>query len=187
LSHYSSHNQYEGDEDWKINQYKYALRSEIDKIVGQQDFTCLYDMVRNSLVAEASIAKINREKGLVIKKKKDKYHQQLKPKGYPQKGKQPQSPVIYPTYKDSGRSHMGESMKGSRICYSCKQSEHFITDFPNKKGKTGAKSTTTSKCRVYYLDGMKAQANIDLIAGMFHLGQNLVRVLFDCGITNSFI
>jgi len=102
----------------------------------------------------------------------------LKPKGYPQKGKQPQSPVTYPTCKDSGRSRIGESMKGSRICYSCKQSEHF---------KTGAKSTTTSKCRVYYLDGMKAQANIDLITGKFHLDQNLVRVLFDCGITNSFI
>jgi len=70
LSHYSSHNQYEGDEDWKINQYKYALRSEIDKTVGQQDFTCLYDMVRNSLVAEASIAKINREKGLVIERRR---------------------------------------------------------------------------------------------------------------------
>jgi len=37
------------------------------------------------------------------------------------------------------------------------------------------------------LDGKKAQANEDLIGGMCFLGQNPVRVLFDCGATCSFI
>jgi len=48
-------------------------------------------------------------------------------------------------------------------------------------------NTTTSKGRVYSLDGKKAQANEDLIGGMCFLGQNPVRVLFDCGATCSFI
>ena len=29
LSHYSTHNEYAGDEMWKVNQYKHALRGEI--------------------------------------------------------------------------------------------------------------------------------------------------------------
>jgi hypothetical protein len=37
---------------------------------------------------------------------------------------------------------------------------------PNRRGKGGAEITTTSKGRVYSLDGKKAKANNDLIAGM---------------------
>jgi hypothetical protein len=40
---------------------------------------------------------------------------------------------------------------------------------------------------VYSLDRKKAQANEDLIGGMCFLGQNPIRVLFDCGATCSFI
>jgi len=48
-------------------------------------------------------------------------------------------------------------------------------------------NTTMSKGRVYSLDGKKVQANEDLTGGMCFLGQNPVRVLFDCGATCSFI
>jgi hypothetical protein len=44
-----------------------------------------------------------------------------------------------------------------------------------------------SKGRVYSLDGKKTQANEDLIGSMCFLGQNPIRVLFDCGATCSFI
>ncbi|MCH80451.1 retrotransposon protein, partial [Trifolium medium] len=187
LSHYSSHNQHETDEEWKINQYKYGLRGEIEHTVGQQDFTCFDDLVHKSLVAETSIAKTNREKSMAYEKKKDKYHQQLKPKGPPQKGKQTQSPKNYPPCKNCGKAHLGECMKGLGVCFGCRQPGHIISDCPNRKNKGGAELTTTSKGRVYSLDGRKAKANNDLIAGMCYIGQNLVRVLFDCGASNSFI
>jgi len=48
-------------------------------------------------------------------------------------------------------------------------------------------NTTTSKGKVYSLDGRKAQANEDVIGGMCFLGQNPIKVLFDCGATCSFI
>jgi hypothetical protein len=44
-----------------------------------------------------------------------------------------------------------------------------------------------SKGRVYSLDAKKARVNEDLIGGMCFLGQNPIRVLFDCGVTCSFI
>jgi hypothetical protein len=44
-----------------------------------------------------------------------------------------------------------------------------------------------SKGRVYSPDGKKNQANEDLIGGMCFLGQNPIRVLFDCRATCSFI
>ena len=40
---------------------------------------------------------------------------------------------------------------------------------------------------MYSLDGKKAMANEDLIVGMCYLGQNPVKVIFDCGATCSFI
>jgi hypothetical protein len=78
-------------------------------------------------------------------------------------------------------------MKGTGVCFLCKQPRHYQMECPNRRGKGGAEITTTSKGRVYSLDGKKAKANNDLIAGMCYIGQNLVRVLFDCGASNSFI
>jgi len=73
------------------------------------------------------------------------------------------------------------------VCYGCKQPGHLITHCPDRKGKSGAEGIITSKGRVYSLDGRKAHANEDLIAGMCYLGQNPIKVLFDCGATCSFI
>lgn len=35
LSHYSTHNEYAGNEMWKVNQYKHALSGEIYVVVSQ--------------------------------------------------------------------------------------------------------------------------------------------------------
>jgi hypothetical protein len=143
LSHYFSYNQHEIDEEWKINQYKYCLRGVIEHIVGQQDFTCFDNLDHKSLVAETSLAKTNRERSMAYEKRKEKYQQQLKPKGSPQKGKKRQSPKNYPPCKNCGKAHLGECMKGLGVCFGCRQLGHIISDCPNRKNKGGAELTTT--------------------------------------------
>jgi len=60
-------------------------------------------------------------------------------------------------------------MMGSGTCYGCKQPGHFISECPNRSGKSTGEGNTISKGRVYSLDGSKTQANEDLIAGMYYL------------------
>jgi hypothetical protein len=76
---------------------------------------------------------------------------------------------------------------GNDSCYACGQAGHCMVNCPNRGNKDKGVSTTMSKGRVYSLDGKKTQANEDLIDGMCFLGQNPIRVLFDCGATCFFI
>jgi hypothetical protein len=62
-----------------------------------------------------------------------------------------------------------------------------VANCPNRRNKGKDGDATMSRGRVYLLDGKKAQANEDLIGGMCFLGQNPVKVLFDCGASCSFI
>ena len=96
LSHYSTHNEYAGNEMWKVNQYRHALRGEIYVVVSQQRLTSFHDIVHNSLEAERGFDKAAREGCGAFERKKgnlvDKHHEKLKPRGFPQKGKQSGSP-----------------------------------------------------------------------------------------------
>jgi hypothetical protein len=67
LSHYSSHNECWGNKTWKINQYRHALRGEIDTVVGQQRLTNFDDIVHNSLEVERGYTKTAREKAIYRK------------------------------------------------------------------------------------------------------------------------
>jgi hypothetical protein len=62
-----------------------------------------------------------------------------------------------------------------------------VANCPYGRNKCKSVDTTMSKGRVYSLDGKKARVNENLIGGMCFLGQNPIRVLFDCGATCSFI
>jgi len=101
LSHYSTHNEYAGNEMWKVNQYKHALRGEIYAVVSQQRLANFDDIVHNSLEAERGFDRAAREGYAAFEKKKgnfvDKHHEKLKPRGSPQKGKQSGSPKTYPS------------------------------------------------------------------------------------------
>ena len=147
--------------------------------------------MHNNLEAEGHFDKAAREGFVAFERKKsnfvDKHHEKLKPRGSPQKGKQSGSPKTYPTCKKYGKAHTGECMIGTNNCYAWGQAGHYVADCPNRRNKGKDVNTTMSKGRVYSLDGKKAQAKEDLIGGMCFLGQNHVRVLFDCGATCSFI
>jgi hypothetical protein len=62
LSHYYTHNEYDGNEMWKVNQYKHALMGEIYAVVSQQRLTSFDEMVlHNSLEAEHGFDKAIKE------------------------------------------------------------------------------------------------------------------------------
>jgi hypothetical protein len=185
LSHYSTHNEYEGNEMWKVNQYKHALRGEIYAVVSQQRLTSFDEMVHNSLEAERGFDKAAREGSGAGGRNKgnffNKYHEKLQPRGFPQKGKQSGPPRNIPICKKCGRTHPGECKMGIDTCFACGQKGHYLANCPNRGNKDKGTNITISKGMVYSLDGKKAQVNEDLIGGMCLLGQNPIRVLFDCG------
>lgn len=51
LSHYSTHNEYAGNEIWKVNQYMHALSGEIYVVVSQQRLTSFDHIVHHNLEA----------------------------------------------------------------------------------------------------------------------------------------
>jgi len=159
--------------------------------VSQQRLANFDDIVHNSLEAERGFDKAAREGFTVFERKKgnfaDKHHEKLKPRGFPQTGKQSGSPKVYPPCKKCGRTHPGECRMGTGNSFACSQAGHCVSDCPNRRTKGKDVDATMSKGRVYSLDGKKAQANEDLIGGLCFLGQNLVKVLFYCGATCSFI
>jgi len=153
--------------------------------------TSFDDIVHNSLEAERGFERAAKEGSVAFDRKKgnlvDKHHEKFKPRGSPQKGKQSGSPNSYPTCRRCGKSHQGHCRIGTNNCFECGQAGHYVAGCPNRMSKGKDVNTTTSKGRVYSLDRKKAQANEDLIGAMCFLGQNPVRVLFDCGATCSFI
>jgi hypothetical protein len=90
LSYYSTHHEYAGNEMWKVNQYKYALRGELYAVVSQQRLTNFDEMVHNSLEAERGFDKAVREGTTSFDRRRgnfvDRHHDKLKPRGSPQKG-----------------------------------------------------------------------------------------------------
>jgi hypothetical protein len=125
LSHYSTHNEYAGNEMWKVNQYKHALRGEIYAVVSQQRLTNFDEMVHNSLEGERGFDKDVKEGTTAFDRRRgnftDRHHEKLKPKGSPQKGKQSGSFKTFPTCKRCGKAHTGECKLGDNSCYACGQ------------------------------------------------------------------
>jgi len=78
LSHYFSHNEYAGNETWKVNQYRHALRGEIYAVVSQQRLANFDDIVHNSLEVEKGFDKATREGSTAFERNKcnfaDKHH-----------------------------------------------------------------------------------------------------------------
>jgi hypothetical protein len=95
-------------------------------------------------------------------------------------------PKTFPTCKKCGKAYLGECRMGTDTCFACRQAGPYVANFPYGRNKCKSVDTTLSKGRVYSLDGKKARVNEDLIDGMSFLGQNPIRVLFDCGATCSF-
>jgi hypothetical protein len=178
LSHYSTHNGYAGNEMWKVNQYKHALKGELYAVVSQQRLTNFDEMVHNSLEAERGFDKAVKEGTTTFDRRRgnftDRHHEKLKPKGSPHKGKQSGSFKTYPTCKRCGKAQTRQCKLGDNSCYACGQKGNYMSNCPNRGDKGKGVNTTMSRGRVYSLDEKKAQANEDLIGGMCFLGQNLI-------------
>ncbi|GAU42639.1 hypothetical protein TSUD_398440 [Trifolium subterraneum] len=176
-------------EAWKIKKYRFGLRADIAHDVSMQQVASLDELIQKSYHAESGLEAMKKERFEVNQKRRDsgKYKEQLKPRGSPQKGKQnvPQRP--HPACPECGVFHHGECMKGKGVCFHCKQPGHYKNECPKLHGSGGSSGTTTSKGRVYSLDGEQARGNNALIIDVCQLGQSEVVVLFDCGATNSFI
>ncbi|MCI24395.1 hypothetical protein A2U01_0045578 [Trifolium medium] len=139
----------------KMNKYRYGLRGDIAHAVSLQNIVNFVDLIQKAYSAEATIDFANKERAAVNQQKKDfgKYKQQLKVKEFSSKGKQAQSSQTPRPCPECGKSHSGECMKGKGVCYYCKQPGHMKKECPKWKSLGGAEGTTTSKGRVYTIDG----------------------------------
>ena len=73
LSYYSSHNEYGGNETWKINQYKHALKGEIYAVVSQERLANFDNIVHNSLEAERGFDRAAREGSTIFERKRGNF------------------------------------------------------------------------------------------------------------------
>lgn len=169
LSRFSSNVKHAKDEQWKIDQFKVALRGDIEHAVVGFKFETFKDLLQQCYAAEGTLNKIKREKDTWNNKKQSgKFDHQLKPKGSLGKGKQIQQsrpPIQHPACRNCGKTHHGECMFGQGVCYLCKESGHLKRDCPLLKKKKGSDFNAPTTGRVYALDVKKAKGNNELIAG----------------------
>jgi hypothetical protein len=133
LSHYSTHNEYAGNEMWKMNQYKHALRGELYAVVSQKRLTSFDEMMHNCLEAERGFDKAVKKGTTSFDRRGnfvDRHHDKLKPKGSHQKGKQMGSSNPFVVCRKCGRTHAGQCKMGDDSCYACGQKGHFMADCP---------------------------------------------------------
>ena len=90
----------------------------------------------------------------------------------------------------------GQNCDGVKICFTCKQPEHFARDFPSSKGSGSSSSSQVAKGndngkkvqgRVYALTTRDAQATDTVVAGILPSFFAHAKVLFDPSSTHSFV
>lgn len=82
-----------------------------------------------------------------------------------------------------GKNHVGDCLKGTRVCYFCKKRGHVAKNCP-KKTEAGAKVAA----RVYTVTQENAnQENATVLRGNFLIQGSIAYTLIDSGVTHSFI
>lgn len=90
---YSRQVAYEPYEKWKIDQFMFGLRGEIEHSVAQREFDTYAELLRQFYIDENSLKKIHtkREQANPLQINYSRVVHHLKPKGLPSKGKKMQS------------------------------------------------------------------------------------------------
>ena len=96
-----------------------------------------------------------------------------------------------------GKTYKGQTcIEGVKLCYTCKQPEHFTRQCPTTKGSGSSSSSQVAKGnengkkvqgRVYALTTQDAQATDTVVASILPLFSAHTKVLFDPGSTHSFV
>ncbi|XP_050908124.1 uncharacterized protein LOC127121721 [Lathyrus oleraceus] len=136
---YSRQVAYAPDEKWKIDQFMFSLRGEIEHNVAQREFGTYAELSRKCYIVEYNLKKIHIEREqanpLQINSSKVVYH--LKLRGVTSKGKQVQSVGSMSPQQCNicNKFHFGKYKMGAWRCYCCKKKGHTTRDCPNLKAK----------------------------------------------------
>nr|XP_027190477.1 uncharacterized protein LOC113786662 [Cicer arietinum] len=147
-------------------------------------------LVHKSYIVEDNLKKVQEERQVKWQQKKEsgKFGQQLKVKTPQGKGKQVQtssSPKAKKCLK-CGIDHGGECLVGKQVCYYCKQPGHMAPFFPIRQKQAESNPNKSNTGRVFCLSAKKGM-NHNLITGTGFINEILLIVMFDTGVSHSFI
>ncbi|KAK8956765.1 hypothetical protein KSP39_PZI001465 [Platanthera zijinensis] len=133
------------------------------------------------------------------------------------------APAVEQQCGKCGKSHKGQCLVGSNVCYLCRQPGHRQRECPRNRegqraaqpfpvpqgqrlyqmgraaeGEYAASASTTAPAgsyreerrvqpRVFNLNQQEAKADDTVVTGIIHIGNYLVKLLFDTGASHSFI
>ncbi|XP_050896477.1 uncharacterized protein LOC127103257 [Lathyrus oleraceus] len=101
------------------------------------------------------------------------------------KGKQVQHarPNHPPQCQVCKKSHFGRCARSLIRCFTCQREGHMAMDYPQNKNQVQGRNTG----RVYTLDARKDKSNNALIAGTCPVNDHPCYILFNYGVTHSFV
>ncbi|XP_075515776.1 uncharacterized protein LOC142550587 [Primulina tabacum] len=88
------------------------------------------------------------------------------------------------------RKHVGECYRKTGACFKCGKVGHRIKDCPDNKDKGAGPSKqheNKTNARVYAITQEEADNTNEVVAGTILLNKMPAYVLFDCGVTHSFV
>ncbi|XP_050876512.1 uncharacterized protein LOC127080227 [Lathyrus oleraceus] len=155
--------------------------------VSQREFTTYAELLRQCYVADNSLKKFQEERHQYRSAQRDQGRpgSQFRPISQAFKGKQVQHerPNHPPQCQVCKKSHFGRCVGSGVRCFTCQREVHMSRECPHNKNQMQGRSTG----RVYILDVRKAKSSNALIAGTCLINNHPCFVLFDCGVTHSFV
>ncbi|XP_050902755.1 uncharacterized protein LOC127115201 [Lathyrus oleraceus] len=187
MTAYSRQAAYAPDERWKVDQFLFGMRGEISHSVSQREFTTYAELLRQRYVAENSLKKVQEERDQYKSGQRDQGREGIHFRPRPQafKGKQVQHarPNHPPQCQVCKKSHFGRCAGSGIRCFTCQREGHMSRECPQNKNQMKKRIPG----RAYTLDARKAKSNNTLIAGTCLVNDHPCFVLFDCGVTHSFV